>query len=118
MRGGSSLEIGVDDVDELIRSLYARLTRTSPDQVFPHVILKNLCEETIHGTARGGKKMHDVRAVRLSFERALHGFHLTSDATDTVEQLLLVANGMSHGTLLADRRAVFQFDIPMGGTVS
>jgi hypothetical protein len=41
--------------------------------------------------------MHDVGTVCLAFERTLDGFDLTADAPDAVEQLLPVANGVSHG---------------------
>ena len=94
-----SLEVRVDDVDELIRSLDARIIRASPGQMLPHVVLENLRKQAVHCAARRGEEVHDLGAVPRAFESALHGLHLPADAPDTVKQLLLFTNGVSHKIL-------------------
>ena len=76
------------------------------------MVLENLCKQTVHRAARRGEEVHDLGAVPRAFESALHGLHLPADAPDTVKQLLLIANGVSHKTLS------LICPIPRGGILS
>ena len=64
-----------------------------------HVILENLRHQAVDGAARRGQEMHHVGAVGVALEGALDGFDLAANAADAVEQLLLVADGVSHAGL-------------------
>ena len=97
--GDSSLfQVGADDVDELVcaaRPLHVVVMRRIGD-VDPDVILHQLGHQAIGGSADRYNELHDLRASHLGLQRALDRLHLTTQATNTVQQLAFLFDRVAH----------------------
>ena len=60
-----------------------------------YVPVQHLRHQGIERTPACGNRMQDFRAVSLSFDGMLNGFHLSSNPADTIEHLLLVPKYVS-----------------------
>ena len=54
------------------------------------MILHDLIQEAVDGSARGGDPLERDRAIRILGQGPLNRFHLSGDPPDAVDQLLLV----------------------------
>jgi len=94
-------EIRLHHVDEFLcspRSLRRRLVVRVND-VEADMSLDDLGHEPVDGATARGDRLQDRRAVFLLLEQPFDGVDLAADTTESVQQLLLVADGMSHGGL-------------------
>ena len=73
----------------------------SVDQMRTHVVFHDLRHESGHGAACAGDQMHDLLTPRLGFEGPFNSLDLSSNTADARQQLLLVANRMTHRLILA-----------------
>src|ERR1700691_1106348 len=60
------------------------------------VFIDVISKEAAHRSACRSDKLKGLRASRFAFERSLNSFDLTSDTTNALEELGLLANGVSH----------------------
>jgi hypothetical protein len=92
----------VGDVDEFIGRLRPHVCPLGPDQMFADVIFEDLGQETVDRAPDGDELMHDRGAAFLGLDRLLGRLHLSADATDPIQKLLLFVYGMTHGEVLGD----------------
>ncbi len=82
------------NVDELLRRLGARgrsfLLRV--DQMLANVALKHLGHQGVDGTARGRDEVENLGALVSRFNSAFNGLDLTTQSSNTAEQLLIVSS--------------------------
>src|SRR5579859_7793211 len=97
----ASLQIGSDDVQQLIRRIGIEGTWVllEVDQMRADMVFDNLGHEALHGAACAGDQMHDLLASGLAGERPLDALHLASQAAHAGQQLLLIANRVAHELL-------------------
>jgi hypothetical protein len=88
----------MDNFDELFsRAAGWLFVIVGVDQVRPDVVLEHDSQQAVHRAAATGDLLQYVDAPTLVFERSLDRSDLTLDTADSVEQLLFLANGMTHG---------------------
>jgi hypothetical protein len=71
------------------------------DQMRTHMVFNYFRHEPGHGAACAGDQMHDLLTSRLGFEGPFNPLHLSSNAANACQQLLLVANRVAHASILA-----------------
>src|SRR5208337_743483 len=98
----SSFQIGADNIKELLRRFGVQRVRmpVGVDEMRPNVILDDFGHQTGHCAARTGDQVHHLFATRLAVELALNCFDLAPDAAHPRQQLVFLANRMSHTPLI------------------
>jgi hypothetical protein len=87
----TSGEIGVDDLDELLRGLRAWIISGCGriDDMFADMVLDHLRDQSVEGAPARGDLLQHRCALGLHLHRALNSFQLATDASDPGQQLLL-----------------------------
>ncbi len=109
----ASLEIGAHDVDEFVCRLdlgRSRLLRRVNDVMFD-VALNDFSQQTIHRTTACRDVLQHGAGVLLRLETLLNRRNLTCYPPDAIEELLLIANGVTHRLL---RGKVFEISAICG----
>ena len=70
--------------------------RFGVDQMGPHMVLDHLGHQAAGRAAHGGDQVHHRLAAGLLVERPLDRLDLAPDSAHAREELLLVADGVSH----------------------
>src|ERR1700688_502911 len=93
-----SLQIGVDDFDELIRRIGVERARIplGVDEVGADVVLDHFGHQAGDAAANAGDHMHDALAFGFFVQRPLDRLDLAANAADPGEQLFLFSDGMCH----------------------
>jgi hypothetical protein len=60
------------------------------------MILYDLAQQAIHRASTAGDALQNVGATNFLFQSALNGLDLTSNATDAIQQLGFLADGVTH----------------------
>src|SRR5215469_11160963 len=96
----SLLEIAVDDLDQLIGRLSIECFRVFDriNEMSADVILDDLSQKAVDGPTAPRNELHNLRAARLTLESSFDRVNLSTDATHPVEQLLLLADRVAHGS--------------------
>ncbi len=71
------------------------------DQMGADVVFDDFRHQAGHGAAHAGDQVHDLFAAGFAVERALDRLDLAADAAHAGQQLLLFADGMGHGGVIA-----------------
>jgi hypothetical protein len=83
----------MDDFDQLLGGIRLQRVGIAVDwrQLLPHVFLQHLSHQAVDRAARRGDALEQVRAARLTGERAFDRVHLTAQPAYPVDQTALVA---------------------------
>ena len=97
--GCSSLQIGVDHFDELIRRLGVKRAGipVGVDEMGADVVLDHLRHQAGNAAADARDHVHDALASRLFGQRPLDRFNLAPNAAYPGKQLLLLSDRVCHG---------------------
>src|SRR6266700_2355203 len=95
----SSLEIGVDHFDQLIRRVRVKRARIllAVDQMGADVVFHHLRHQARDAAANAGNHVHDALAAGLLSQRALDRLDLAANAANASEQFFLFPDRMGHG---------------------
>jgi len=66
------------------------------DNMFPDVILDDLCHEAVHCAARSDDEMKDIGAALFFLDRAFERLHLAENPSHSVQKLGFLFDRMSH----------------------
>jgi hypothetical protein len=69
----------------------------SVNDVIAHMVFQDLHQQAIDRATTGRESLEDLCAVQFVVERPLDRLDLASDAPHSIDQLLVVTNGMRHG---------------------
>ena len=94
----ASLEIGADDIEQLVGCFAVQGTRMlfSINQMGVDVILNHLDHETGEATPCTGNQVHDFFATGFVLQSPFNRFDLTAQSADTGEELAFFVNGVCH----------------------
>src|SRR5437016_7235068 len=101
-RAFSSLEVGAHDVDQLVGTAGTLEVPLAPgiDHVQANMVFHHLGHEAVHGAAHRGDELQYLGAAELALEGALGRLDLAADAAHPIQQLRLLADGVSHDCLV------------------
>jgi hypothetical protein len=86
-------EIAVDDLEELLAGL--DIGGCAGKMGF-YMILYDLAQQAIHRTATARNTLQYIGATDFLFQRTFNGLDLTSNATDSVQQLGFLTDRVTH----------------------
>ena len=98
--GRRLFQVSANDLDQFVGRLFlsGRRFALGAEDVKPDMAFEHLGHERVDGAARGGERHEDARAVLLVDERLLDGIDLPANPADSLQQLRLIVNGVSHVT--------------------
>jgi high affinity Mn2+ porin len=99
-------QVGSHQVDQPVggRRLLGRRFAAIPVQdVRANLLLDQLCHQAIHGAPAGCDRLQNRGTFRAVFQRLLNCVHLPTQATDAVQQLLFVSDGVRHSGNIPDQ---------------
>ena len=88
----------MDDLDQLLSGLGTGIAfgQIGIDQMLADVILKNLSDESLQGSAASCGLLKDPRALLVTLDSALDRLDLPLDALEAIEKFRPVPFDMSH----------------------
>src|SRR5438270_8322031 len=94
----SSLQVGVDHFDQLIRGIRVKRARIllAVDQMGADVVFHHLRHQARYAAANARDQVHDALAAGLLGQRALDRLDLAANAANASEQLFLFPDRMGH----------------------
>lgn len=95
-----SLEIGVDEIDEVFGELGGDLFFGAVHEVKADVGFEDFAHEGVDAAADGGEEHELPAAFFVGCEGALDGVELSADLAEALEEFEFFAVGLGHGALL------------------